>query len=146
MRKLRLRRIATVNFVRSELTNFMGLLQEHPELRNLKAGDVVLLRSTSGDQLAFIHGFQEAWSGKKGDATKVMYLHSVRLRLLKGSWNSLMIADYAKRVGIELEGLPTFDKHLQRILKDGFPEAPIEEIQEAVKKARQLGVVKVEKK
>lgn len=108
---MRLRYVETVDFRKSELTSWLEIAKRRPELaRKLKSGDVVTLASMSGDQLVFLHGFLEI-DGKQ-------VLSSTRLRLRNGRWNPLMLANYAKEVGLPLAGLKTYEEHVERILKE----------------------------
>ncbi len=114
---MRLRYVLTCHFGKSELTNFMEVLQKHPEFGNpaskhcLKAADVVLLVSMSANQLVFLHSF-DAFEDKK-------VLRSTRFRISGGArWNPLMLANYAKSVGITLTGLAEYEEHIKKHLKD----------------------------
>ena len=114
---MRLRFVLTCHFGKSELTNFNAVLQKHPEFGNpeskhkLKPDDVVLLVAMSGNQLVFLHGFDE-FEGSK-------ILRSTRFRVSgRGSWNPLMLADYAESVGIVLTGLQAYENHIKKHLKE----------------------------
>lgn len=120
MLTLRLRRIFTVNFNRSPLTNILLLSKKHKELKELGAHDVVCLRSMGGDQCTFVHGFQGGVD-KDGSAYTCLLWHSMRLIDLdkvssgraggRRQWNDLMLADYAKKAGIKLDGLKTWREY-----------------------------------
>lgn len=112
---MRLRYVETVHFGKSELTNFLEIIKRRPEFAKadgkaaLRPDDVVLLVSKQGNQLVFLHGF-DAFQEKK-------VLRSVRLRIAGGGrWNPLMLADYAKQVGIHLTGLDTYEAHVKKLL------------------------------
>ena len=107
-----LKHIETCDFRNSEQTNYLLLLKASPHLRALKSNEVVLLRSRSGDQLVFTNGFKYVGGGASG---MLMYLESVRLRLEKGSWSPLMIANYARQVGIILQGIKTLEEHIESV-------------------------------
>jgi len=114
---MRLRYVLTCHFGKSELTNFMAVLQKHPEFGkadskySLKATDVVLLIAMSGNQLVFLHGFDE-FEDKK-------VLRSTRFRISGGArWNPLMLANYAKSVGITLTGLAEYEEHVKKYMKE----------------------------
>jgi hypothetical protein len=100
----------------------LAVLAKHPEFGNpdskykLKPDDVVLLVAMSGNQLVFVHGF-DAWK----DAREVVYktLRSTRFRLAGNqSWNPLMLANYAKSVGITLTGLAEYEEHVKKHMKE----------------------------
>lgn len=117
---MRLRFVFTCNFGKSELTNFMAVLVKHPEFgvtdskHRLKPDDVVLLVSLTGNQLVFLHGFDVF----EHDAHERKVLRSTRFRLPGGAnWNPLMLANYAKSVGIVLTGLSEYEDHIKEIVK-----------------------------
>lgn len=104
----------TVHFGKSELTNFLAVLQKHPEFASdksparLKSDDVVLLVSKTGNQLAFIHGF-DAFEKKT-------VLRSTRLRISGGAtWNPLMLVNYAREVGLPITGIKAFEDHVRAL-------------------------------
>jgi hypothetical protein len=95
MFSVRLRRIEEASFNCSEKTLFMNLTNK---VRNdLKGNDAVCFVSKGGNQMLFV------WR-QAGEI-----LASVRLRLLHGTWDPLMLQNYANEVGLELEGLPRFE-------------------------------------
>ena len=101
-RTIRLRLVKfDVSFRYSEMTNF-DMLKPKPKL---KPGDAVLLVSQSRTQMVFIYGYTEF--GRNGHASTC--LASERLRLTSGSWNPLMLANYASQVGLHLDGLDRFE-------------------------------------
>ncbi len=120
---MRLRFVYTCHFGKSEATNFAEVVAKHPEFVNadskfrLKSDDVVLLVAKSENQLIFVHGF-EAFADSK-DATQLFkVLRSTRFRLAgSGRWNPLMLANYAKSVGIVLHGLAEYEEHVKKLLK-----------------------------
>lgn len=118
---MRLRFVHTCHFGKNELTNFLAVLAKHPEFGSpdskfrLKSDDVVLLVAMSGNQLVFVHGF-DTWA----DDREVTYktLRSTRFRLAsKQAWNPLMLANYAKSVGITLTGLAEYEEHVKKHMK-----------------------------
>jgi hypothetical protein len=112
---MRLRFVRTCNFGKSELTNFIEIIAKHPEFHapkskfKLKADDVVLLVSMTGNQLVFLHGF-DVFDGRN-------VLRSTRLRVAGGHWNPLMLANYAKSVGIPLAGLKEYEDHIKELTR-----------------------------
>lgn len=102
---MRLRRVERVSFCRSEATNFCAV----PEAVRAKLGpdDVVCFVSMTGQQLIFVYGFHKT-GGKP-------VLRSARLRLSSGTWNPLMLANYAREVGLTLDGLQRFEQLYKEI-------------------------------
>jgi hypothetical protein len=110
---MRLRHVATVDFRKSELSNYVDIVREHAQLSKLGKEDVVLFLSRGMDQVIFVHGFSEV----HGDKGKSLFIRSVRLRMIRGStWNPLMIVNYAKQAGIQLKGLKTFEEHYKELV------------------------------
>ena len=113
---MRLRFVKTCNFGQSELTNWRAILAKHPEFGNptsklrLKPDDVVLLVSLTGNQLVFLHGFD--------NFDEKLILRSTRLRIDGGAhWNPLMLANYAKSVGLVIADLKTYEDHINHIVQ-----------------------------
>lgn len=114
MRTVYLVHIATVDFRSSEATLFDKLCKRQPHLRNLGAEDAILFRSRSGTQLCFILG-KKVVATTRGER---VYVRSERLRLEGHTpWNPFMLAEYASQCGIKLDGVLTFEQHLNRITK-----------------------------
>lgn len=103
---MRLRHIERVDFRKSEMTNF-DLVAKRMKLR-LKKGEAALLISNRGNQLVFVYGY-----GAVDD--EHVCLRSERLRLTSGSWNPLMLANYAGQVGLQLEGIRRFEDHYRSL-------------------------------
>jgi hypothetical protein len=107
---VRLKYVATVDFRKSEATNYKLL----PAMirRRLKPNEAVCLKSGSGNQIVFV--FKPS-SVTRADGAELEVVHSTRLRLPKHrSWNPLMIADYAASVGLQLVGLKRLRDHLEK--------------------------------
>lgn len=118
---MRLRFVHTCNFQRSELTNWLSVLVKHPEFGNaeskhkLRPDDVVLLVAMSGNQLVFLHGFDTF----EHEKLERKVLRSTRFRMSGGAhWNPLMLANYAKSVGIMLTGLAEYEEHIKKHIKE----------------------------
>jgi hypothetical protein len=104
-----------MDFRKSEFTNFSELIKKTPRLKLLGKRDVVLIRNLQGDQIIFIHGFYVVKDELRNK--DVRFLRSERIRLMNGAtWNPLMVKDYAKQVGLNLENLLSFEEHLERIV------------------------------
>ena len=109
MRIMRLRHIETTSFSYSEETMYAMVSKEYVHLASLGKNDVVLFRSSTGNQLMFVFGFSELTKRRVE-----RYLRSERLRLPKHrEWDPMMLANYARDCGIELEGIKTFEQHLE---------------------------------
>src|SRR5574341_1444635 len=104
--RMRLRHIEQCASRKSERTNF-DLIAKPMRLR-LKAGVAALLVSGRGDQLIFVYGY-----GAVDDDH--VALRSERLRLTSGSWNPLMLANYAAEVGLHLDGIKKFEDYYRSI-------------------------------
>ena len=104
---MRLRFVKRCSFRKSELTNFQEMAVT--ERSQLKTGDCVMLLSLSENQLVFVYGFTDFGRGT--------VLRSERLRLSAGTWDPLMLAEYAAKAGIELDGLKRFEEHYRDIQK-----------------------------
>jgi hypothetical protein len=110
MKTLRLRHIETTSFSYSEETMYAMVSKEYVHLASLGKNDVVLFRSSTGNQLMFVFGFAELNTKRRVER----YLRSERLRLPKHrEWDPMMLANYARDCGIELEGIKTFEQHLE---------------------------------
>jgi hypothetical protein len=113
MKTLRLRYIDAVDFRASEMTNYMLALRKQPSLGRFKSNDAVLFLSKKRDQLIFVYGFFMT----NGEDGVRRFLRSERLRLDGGTWDALMLQNYANDVGIRLEGIKTFEEHLKAAKK-----------------------------
>lgn len=110
--KMRLKYIETVDFRKSEATNFFE--QSKKQKWSLKSGEVVCFVSGRGNQIVFVHPAEV--NDFVGSAkARGMIIRSERLRLTSGSWNPLMLANYAKEMGIELEGIKRFEEHYKAL-------------------------------
>jgi hypothetical protein len=130
MRLMRLCYVDTVGFRASEQTNYEALVKRLPQAADLGPTDVVLFVSAGGNQLLFVHGFQKLSRGKE----TFECLRSERLRLryfrgpavngrttvghgnIKAVWDPLMVADYARAVGIKLINLKLWKEHKREMI------------------------------
>ena len=106
--RLRLKAIRfDVDFRKSELTNLREFEKSPSYPGALNKGETFLFVSKSGNQLIWILNEDIVISG-----TNLEYsmLDSRRWRIDgSGTWNSLMLQDYANAVGIELIGFKRFE-------------------------------------
>jgi hypothetical protein len=106
---MRLRRILSADFRKSEHTLYMEFAKEEKALaEQLGAHDVIAFVSHGKSIIVFVHGFDRL----KDDVgmTKTI-LHSEKYRLTDGVWDPYMIANYAHAVGIQLTNLRLFEEH-----------------------------------
>lgn len=112
---MKLKYIETVNFRQTEQTNFEAL---PASVRSkLGEGDVVLFVSKGGNQLVFVHGFVRL-EGDRRVPQILDVLRSERFRMSGGTWNPLMLKNYADEAGIKLDGLQRFEQHYARIVAE----------------------------
>ncbi len=109
--KVKLVEIKEANFRQSEATNFAKLPKSRRE--SLKNGEAICFVSRMGNQLVFVHKGGEFGKTVQGKERRVVY--STRLRLTRGTWNPIMLADYADEVGLELLGLKKFEVHYDKL-------------------------------
>lgn len=102
-----LRRIAVSDFRTSEATMFAALPANVRE--TLKGSDAVCFVSRSGNQIVFV--YRQVVCGITRGGGRQMLTASVRLRLSHGTWNPLLLQNYANSVGLKLVGLPRFEEH-----------------------------------
>lgn len=103
---VKLRYVTQCHFGRSEMTNFDALPTDAKALLRAPM-DAVLLVSMGGNQLCFVY--------RPTDDRTVL---SVRVRLRHGTWNPLMLGDYAAGVGLNIVGLKRFADHYQRLTEE----------------------------
>ena len=105
MLRMRLKAIwMGADFRCSERTNYNIFLQQFPG--ELRMNEAFLFVSKSGNQLVWLLN-QQSIDGKMGTAEVT---DSRRWRLTGGTWSPMMVANYAKEVGIELIGIKTFEQ------------------------------------
>ena len=106
---MRIRYIETADFRRCDLSLFQLFYQNHMLLtQSLKKDDVVVFVSKKGNQLLFVHGFVHI------DLRTALV--STRYRLTSGTWNPLMLANYAKAAGLKIQGLKLFEEHYKELV------------------------------
>ena len=120
LRTMRLRRVELVSFRISEASH-LGMLQAMG-LKLVRADEVVMLVSRSGDQILFVYRPKKL--ARNGRMVRV--IHSERLRLEGGTWSPALLRQYAAQIGIKLVGglvdeyAGAFD---ERKFKDMFEDA-----------------------
>ena len=95
------------DFRYSERTNYNNFTRMPQFPSMLRANEAFLFVSKSGNQLVWLLNQQDI----NGKVKTVEVTDSRRWRLTGGTWNPLMVANYAKEVGIELIGIKTFEQH-----------------------------------
>jgi hypothetical protein len=109
---LRLKLVAEVDFRKSEVTNWTELAKKGMIARHLGENEVVLLVNKKRTQIVFVSA-AKAWPGRKH---AISIVHSRRLRITSGgSWNPLMLNNYAEEVGISLIGLKRFEDYYEEL-------------------------------
>jgi hypothetical protein len=96
---------AAADFRKSEHTNFLAV-QKGRDI-NLGAGEAVLLVSRTGKQLVFVYSARIL--NRDGKVTTTI-LPSLRYRIVgPGTWNPLMLQNYAEEVGLHLKGVKRYE-------------------------------------
>jgi hypothetical protein len=113
-KSMRLRQIVEVDGRRTALTNFQRWLDENKAtawcvFQNV-TNPVLLFINKSRTVLQFVGGCHSISTGHR-------VLAVAELRLDHGTWNPLMLADYAKECGIELVGIKSFKEHYEAALE-----------------------------
>jgi hypothetical protein len=111
LRRMILRSVEIADFRHNEVSNLVLSMEKGLTLRH--ADHVVLFVSRKGDQLVFVHGpgFVSSPRGVR------RVFHSEKLRLESGRWNPMMLADYARQVGISLVGAREYvNDHQQKAI------------------------------
>lgn len=111
---MRLKYIATVDFRKNETTNF----EEHAKKGRwkLKANEVVCFVSRLKTQVVFVHTPQGM--GETSQGNERIVVRSQRLRISYGTWDPMMLANYANMAGIRLEGIRRFEEHYKSVLRE----------------------------
>lgn len=119
MRILRLQAVTTVNFQKSVRTNYLEWRRENEALaESLKRNDCIMFRSAVGRTIAFVYGFIGV-EDEKG-ITHGAFVHE-RVDLDEGEvFNEYMIANYAGRVDIKLQGISRLEDHFKWLRSDDY--------------------------
>ena len=108
MIRLRLRVITSGNFRKNEATLYTEFEKEHGPLA-LKGDDCILFVSKTGKILRFV------FAPVMGKKTSVLSSQTLRITV-GGTWNPLMLKNYAAQLGIELAGLKCFEDYYQNLV------------------------------
>lgn len=106
--RVQLRLVQVTSFRRSEKTSFEALPAEERDA--MRPSEAICFVSKSGNQVVFVY---RPTSVPLNGSGPVDVLPSSRLRLGRGRWNRYMLQNYANEVGLELVGLPRFEKILE---------------------------------
>jgi hypothetical protein len=105
--RLRLRHIVRfVDFRKSEMTNWEEFARKRSNrelVQRLGRNDCVMFTSTAEDQLVFVSGFREVVDETAQTGQREI-LATRRLRMRNGRWSPKLLVDYARDVGINIEG------------------------------------------
>lgn len=117
---MRIRRVVEGDFRWSEHGVWLKYVNEKKNskyvnralLKTLNKDDVIVFISKTGNQLLFIHGFEDL---ENGEGEIRMMLPSQRYRIVNGTWDYHMLVDYGKKAGVKVTGLPTFHEHFSHV-------------------------------
>jgi len=115
---MKLVHVAEVHFGKKPPTHLEELSKKHPKVGSLKDDELVLLISKKNNQLVFV--WRDLLLRTNVNAAEADFrtcLRWTQLYLRKGVFNPYMLVDYAQRVGLRIDNLPTFEQHLDRLLK-----------------------------
>lgn len=107
--RLSLRMVATVDF-RSGVPTHYDELKKRRLLKDIDEDEVVLLISSSGQQLAFVF-METALVSRSGEPVTAISHYRVQLSR-HTPFNYKMLSEYAAQVGIELRHIKRFEEHL----------------------------------
>lgn len=113
---LTLRLVKEVDFRKSEATNFEEMKKK--ERLQIHGSDVVCFRSQSRNQVVFVWApttINLSEYGKKGAA---IVFRSQRLRLSHGTWDPLMLQNYAEALGIHLVGIKRLEDYVAAVRRE----------------------------
>lgn len=121
------------DFRQSEQTHLLELRKRERRLVDgLKAKDVVAFVSRKQNQILFVQATRTVRDTARGTDVKV--IASVRWRLPDGgTWHPLMLGNYARAVGIHLEGVRLFEEHYRELLDRA--DAEVKAVVTSVKRA-----------
>lgn len=103
---MKIREIVTGDFRRCEKTLFEEYCKFN-RIHMLRPGEVIVFLSQKQDQLLFVYG----WTSVEDPdfVANRLVLRSARHRLMHGTWNPLMLRNYANAAGLAIEGLRRFE-------------------------------------
>lgn len=108
MREMKLKTFLHVDFRKSEWTNFQEFIKTDLG-GTLRRGEGVMFISLRGDQFVFVEPADEFDVRTTKGTTKVQVLASQRFRIRGSKWDPLMLANYAERAGIRIQGIKRFE-------------------------------------
>ena len=102
---MRLREIVWVSFCYSEQTMFAQYRQKNgARVKTFSPDDVVLFISRTGTQMKFVWNWDRLEVLKEGAMMPVKILTSANYRIEGGTWDPLMLGEYAHFAGVGLDG------------------------------------------
>lgn len=104
---VKLKAVVLCSFVKSELTNLREFQEHRSYPGDLKPGEVFLFLSRGGNQVIFILDDTEVVNGHAYPT-----VDSRRWRMEGGTWDPMMMQEYAGKVKLHLKGIKSF--------KEGF--------------------------
>lgn len=125
---VRLKQVVSVSFNKSAVTQLEEFRNGSPRnsemLRELKQGEAIMFLSLGEDQLRFCYKPIEAERSELLNSAKCWmpdHVHTSYFWLqirLSGRWNPLMLANIAKKAGINLVGLKHFEEYYEHLLTE----------------------------
>lgn len=125
---VRLKQVVSVSFNKSchnQLEEFRGYSQENANrVRDLRQGEAIMFLSLGENQLRFCYKPIEAERSELLGSAKCWmpdHVHTSYFWLqirLSGRWNPLMLANIAKKAGINLVGLKHFEEYYEHLLTE----------------------------
>lgn len=112
---MNIRRIEETDFRRCDIRIFSEFQDSNAAFaKKLAENDIVVFLSKKRDQMLFIHGFTYFNGGAA--RPEAMALQSIRHRIVSGTWNPLMLKNYAEEAGLQIEGLSRFEDHFKNLV------------------------------
>ncbi len=105
---MRLKFVTYADFRSNENTLAKQYSQETSKLR---PNECVLFISKKGDQLRFVFRPEGFLDLSKGGSSHTILQSRLYRILYGGTWSPLMLKNYAQKVGLDLEGLKSFEEH-----------------------------------
>lgn len=108
MMRLKLKSIVQdVDFRCNELTVYERYRASKAYAGDLGRNEACLFVSCSGNQLLWVLSYEPNVLVLKTPRRRI---ETLRMRVSGGYWNPLMLANYAEKVGIELDGIKRFEE------------------------------------
>lgn len=113
-REFTLHAVVEGDFRKNEATLYKEWLKGSKNVEPTDADSVVLFLSRTQNQMVFVHGYDTLSTPYPKPKRTVLW--SERLRLDRGTWNPLMLVNYAELVGLHLVGLKRFEDFYKKLV------------------------------